>query len=297
MRGERALLMNTLIRLIGTSTKIGLILYPVKVIRHFWRERYLIERLTRQEITRRYRGTYLGVLWSFLTPLLMLCIYTFVFAVVLQAKWESSITSIETTGLPYYALMLFTGLIPYSVFTEVAGRSPTLVTSVPSYVKKVVFPIEVLPLSVLGAAAVHSFISLLLLIVGVYVLLGYFSWHVLMVPLVYIPLLFMCLGMSWFLAALGVYVRDTEPTVLIAVQILFFITPIFYSDTLIPESMRWILHINPLASIVGDFRRLVIWNIGIAWYPWGRWTIVNALFALLGYAWFMKAKRGFANVL
>src|SRR5215471_10559134 len=206
-------------------------LHPLRMVRNLWKHRELIAQLTRREITQRYQGTYLGVFWSFLNPFLMLLIYTFVFSVVFQAKWGDVN---RPTDVGQFALTLFAGLIPFNVFSEVVTRAPSLIVQVPNYVKRVVFPLEVLVVVALGSALVHSLISIGILLVGIVLCMGFLAPTAVFLPLIYLPLILLCLGLGWFLSSLGVYVRDIGHTVIIVVQMLFFMTPIFYPLTAVP---------------------------------------------------------------
>ena len=268
---------------------------PLAAIRKWLRYRELIFQLTSREISQRYRGTYLGVIWSFITPLLMLLIYTFVFSIIFQARWGDRIHPAQ--GMAQFALTLYAGLIPFVVFSESVNRSPTLILGVPNYVKKIVFPLEILPMVVVGGVLVHSLISIGILIALAYVLTGAASHTFFLLPLVYIPLIFLCLGLSWFLAALGVYVRDIRNGVEILVQMLMFLSPVFYPASMVPERLRTVLGINPLTSILDNFRRVLLWNEYPDWTLWGIWTAVTLLLALLGYLWFMRTKDGFTDIM
>jgi lipopolysaccharide transport system permease protein len=224
----------------------------------------------------------------------MLLIYTFVFSTIFQARWGDYIHPGQ--GMPQFALTLYAGLIPFVVFSESVNRASTVILSLPSYVKKIVFPLEILPMVVVGGILVHSLISIGILIVLAYVFTGTGSYTFFLLPLVYIPLIFLCLGLSWFLAALGVYARDIRNGVEILVQMLMFLSPVFYPVNMVPKQLRTVLGINPLTSILDNFRRVLLWNEYPDWTLWGIWTAVTLLLALLGYLWFMRTKDGFTNI-
>jgi lipopolysaccharide transport system permease protein len=268
---------------------------PVSLIGNLWRHRELIFLMTTREMAQRHRGTYLGLLWSFIMPFFMLCIYTLVFSLVLKAKWGDP--AHPTAGMTHFAITLFAGLIPFNVFSETVLRAPTLVLNAPNYVKKVVFPLEILPVVTLGAALFHSLISAAILWVGTLLLVGSSSPTVLFLPLAYIPLILLCLGLGWFLASLGVYLKDIRQSMEIVVQILFFTSPIFYPETAVPESFRFWLRANPLTEIIGGFRKVLLWQEPLNWQMWALWTGITLLLAVTGYVWFMKTKSGFADVM
>lgn len=255
----------------------------------FGKHRHLIAQMTRQELQARYASSFLGFFWALLIPLSTLLIYTFVFSVVLRSAWEN-------TDLPY-AFILFAALIPFTFITDVLNRAPTLVLAHPNYVKKVVFPLHILPVVACATALVDSVLSLLLLFVGLWWKTGGVSPWALLLPLVYLPLLLITLGAGWFLASLGVYIRDIAPLVGIVTRLWFFVTPIVFPIERIPETYRWMFALNPLTSIVGMFRNLLLFGQPLAWTEWLTWTVFGLLLALAGYFWFVKTSRGFADVL
>lgn len=265
---------------------------PLHMARDLWGYRDLLRQFTRREVLGRYKGSYLGILWSFLTPFLMLAVYTFVFSVVFGARWGNS----SSESRVEFALTLFCGLIAFNVFSECISRAPELIVDNPNYVKKVVFPLEILPVSVLGAALIHSLISLVILITGILVFMGTVSWTLAYLPLAYLTLVGLCLGLGWFLAALGVFIRDIGYMVGIVVQVLFFVTPIFFPISAVPPFFQPILLLNPLSAVVENFRRVIIWGQPPDWPWWGVATAVSMLLMVAGYTWFMKLKRAFADV-
>ena len=268
-------------------------LNPIAMARNLWHHRDLIRQFTRREIEGRYKGSFLGLFWSCVNPLVLLLIYTFVFGGVFAARWPNA----KTNNLSEFAITLFCGIIGYTIFSESVGKAATLVVGVPNYVKKVVFPLEVLPVSTLGAALFHAGVSLAILLVANLLIGGAFQWTLLFLPLVILPLLLLCLALSWFLASLGVFVRDINYTVALVIQVLFFLTPIFYAVENIPEPYRTIIGFNPLTSIVENVRRVVLWGLPPQWAELLLWIVVTGILMILGYAWFMKTKKAFADVI
>jgi lipopolysaccharide transport system permease protein len=277
----------------SSSPPLRQFLNPLNFARNLWRQRDLVRQFTRREVEGRYKGSFLGLFWSFVNPLVMLLIYTFVFGVVFKSKWPNA----KTGSLSEFAVTLFCGLIAFNIFGECIGRASTLVTSVPNYVKKVVFPLEILPISTLGAALFHAGVSLSILLAANLLLSGVLPWTIVLLPLVLLPLLFLTLGLTWFLASLGVFVRDIGYTVALVVQVLFFLTPIFYAVENIPEPYRSLINLNPLASVVEDFRRVVLWGVVPDWGTLAILLLACGAVMLLGYAWFMKTKKAFGDVL
>ncbi|MEK4121184.1 MULTISPECIES: ABC transporter permease [Lysinibacillus] len=253
----------------------------------------LIAQFTKREISARYKGSYLGIVWSFVTPLLMLTIYTFVFSVVFQARWGGN----GETNKIEFALILFAGLTVFNIFSEVISRSPSLITSNVNYVKKVVFPLEILPIVALGSALFHALISLFILVIGVYIALGTLNWTIILFPLVILPLLLVILGMTWILSSLGVYIRDVGQVISVAIPALMFLTPIFYPISSIPEELQFLYYFNPLGYVVEDARRVLIWGYLPHWEWFGYGMVIGVIIMVLGYVWFKKTRKGFADVI
>jgi lipopolysaccharide transport system permease protein len=191
---------------------------------------------------------------------------------------------------------MFCGMIAYNLFSDAAGRSPELIVGYPNYVKKVVFPLEILPVSVLGSAAIHSLLSLAIALAGILLATGRIHWTLVYLPLMYLPLLLLTLGASWILASLGVFVRDIGNLIGVAMQLLFFLTPISYPSSMVPARLRPWLALNPLASIVENFRRVMMWGLPPHWPSFLAVTLFSALVMFGGYVWFMRLKRAFADV-
>jgi len=279
------------------SSNVGVRWYrylnPVGPLYNLYRHRDLLRQFVRREVEGRYRGSSLGIVWSLITPLLMLAIYTFVFSVIFKARWRPE----SEANQGEFAITLFAGLIAFSVFSDMVNRAPTLIISNPNYVKKVVFPLEILPVSALGATLFHALINVAILVAANLLIAGTLSATIVLLPLVAIPLIGLSLGLSWFLAALGVYLRDIAYVVGLVTQVLFFMSAIFYPIEAVPEGLRPILRLNPLSEVVESFRRTLVWN---QMPDWGAWLVVAALSGvvlLLGYTWFMKTKSGFADVI
>ncbi len=267
---------------------------PIRIVQNIYKNRYLISQMVKRDIGQRYRGSYLGVLWSIINPLLMLMIYTFVFSVVFKARWQSPSSN---GGIGEYAITLFAGLIPFNLFSEVMNRAPVIVLNYPNYVKKVVFPLEVLVVVIVGTATITSFISLGILIVVNLILSQSISPTIVFLPLIFLPLQFLSLGLGWFLASLGVYIRDIGQGIAIVMQLLLFGTPVLYPATSIPAQYSILIKINPLAMIVTDFRNLLLWGQLFPIKEWIFWLLLSILLSIAGYVWFMGTKKGFPDVL
>lgn len=265
---------------------------PLKMVRNLWQHRELTIQFTKREVEQRYRGSYLGLLWSFATPLALLLVYTFVFSIIFQARWPG----MDSGSHAEFALALFSGLIAFNIFSETVLAAPRLIVSNPNYVKKVVFPLEILPVSILGSALLNALFSLVILLVGELIVRGGIPWTLPLLPLMALPLVLLCLGLGWFLASIGVYVRDITHLLNVVVQMLFFLTPIFYPIEAIPYPYRYIIYVNPLTFIVNHFRRVALWGQTPDWLEFGLMLVLTGLICLLGYIWFMKSKKTFGDI-
>lgn len=265
---------------------------PREMVASFWRHRELTYALIKREVVGRYRGSFMGILWSFFNPLFMLAVYTFVFSVVFKARWGGG-----SDSKTEFALVLFAGLMVFNIFSECINRAPGLILANANYVKKVVFPLEILPWVGLGAALFHGLISLMVWLVAYLVLFGVPHATVLYLPLIILPLVLFIMGLSWFLAALGVYLRDVSQFIGVITTVLMFMSPVFYSAEALPEQYRGLLYMNPLTPAIEQARVVLYW--GQAPEP-GLLLIcllVSASMAWLGFAWFQKTRKGFADVL
>jgi lipopolysaccharide transport system permease protein len=269
-------------------------LNPLLLCGDLWKYRNLIRQFTVREIQGRYKGSYLGVIWAMINPLLMLAVYTFVFHDINGQRWDPNN---QNENFLVYATHMFIRIIAFNLFSESVNRAPTLITTNINYVKKVIFPLEILPVSLVGSAIFHSALSLLVLLIGAIFGAGTLHWTILFLPLVYVPLVLFSLGLAWLLASLGVFLRDIGNVISVLVQLLFFVTPIFYSINHVPPLVRPIMRYNPLAMIVDNFGRVVTDGLSPDWSELGLITVISAVVAVCGYAWFMKIKRAFADVI
>ncbi len=262
-------------------------------VRAWMDARTLVVSLVRRDIQARYRGSLLGGLWAFLQPLALLGIYTFVFGRIFHSRWPG----VEQRGLGDFALTLFCGLVPFALLSECGTRAPSLVTSVPAYVKRTVFPLELLAVSLVGGAIFHALVSLGVLVATSLLLTHTVAWTLVLVPIVALPLVMFSLGLTWFLASLGVFVRDLGMVIGLLLQVLLFLSPIFYPLEVVPEPFRRWMPLNPMTWTVESFRRVVLWAELPDWTGLGVWIGVTGAWMFLGYAWFMKTKHAFADVL
>jgi lipopolysaccharide transport system permease protein len=266
---------------------------PIQMIRSLLINRQLIVQMTKREVAGRYKGSVMGLAWSFFNPVFMLVVYTFVFSEIFKARWGVGGEESKTQ----FAVLLFVGLIVLGLVTEVLNRAPGLILANVNYVKKVVFPIEILPVIAMGAALFHGLISLGVLLAAFALFNGYLQWTVVFIPLVLLPLVILTTGLAWILASLGVFLRDVGQTIVIITTVLMFLSPVFYPLTAVPERFRPIIMTNPLTFIIEQAREVLIWGHLPNWMGLGIYTLAAALVAWAGYAWFQKTRKGFADVL
>ncbi len=260
---------------------------------NFWRHRSLIRQMTWREVAARYRGSLMGVVWSLLLPILMLGVYTFVFGVVFQSRWGGEAQG----GKGEFAVILFAGLIVHGLFAEVFNRAPGLVLGNSNYVKRVIFPLDILVWVALGSALFHAATALAVLLGLFFLLHGFLHWTILFLPLVLAPLLVLMLGMGWFLAALGVYARDIAQVTGVLTMVLLFLAPVLYPVDAVPQPYRTMLLLNPLTVIIEQAREVLIWGRPPDWFALGIYSLVATIAAAIGFWWFQRTRAGFADVM
>ena len=265
---------------------------PVGAVRSLWANRQLIARMGQREIIGRYKGSAMGLAWSFITPLFMLAIYTFVFSVVFQARWGTSEES-----KTQFAVVLFAGLIVHTLFSDVINRAPQLVLGNVNYVKKVVFPLEILPVVQLLSATFHALVSVAVLIAAQLVFQGSLPITALLLPVVLLPFLLLTLGLAWWLASLGVFVRDVGQTISLITSVMLFMSPVFFPVQSLPPALQPWMHLNPLTFVIEQVREVVVWGRLPDWQGLAVYSLASIATAWLGFAWFQKTRKGFADVL
>lgn len=264
------------------------------LVRSFWNNRRLILQMSKREVVGRYRGSIMGLAWSFFSPVFMLFVYTFVFSEIFKLRWGGAEGGDSKTQ---FAVVLFVGMIVLNLFSEVVNRAPGLVLSNTNYVKKVLFPLEILPLISLGTAIFHAFINIGVLLAAFLIFNGYLNWTVLFIPVVLLPLIILVAGLAWLLASLGVFLRDVSQTIGIITTVLTFLSPVFYPITAVPERFRPVIMANPLTFIIEQARDVLVWGKMPDWMGLIIYTLVATAIAWMGFAWFQKTRKGFADVL
>ncbi len=267
---------------------------PIALIANLWRNRQITLQMSMREIRGRYKGSTLGIAWSLLTPILMLIVYTFVFSEIFKAKWGDADAS---QSKAQFAVILFTGVIVLNFFCEIISRAPTTIIENSNFVKKVIFPIEILPLVAIISALFNSTTNIIVLLAALLIFNGSIPWTALFIPLVILPLAVLALGLSWLLAALGVFIRDIGQAINILTALLMFLSPVFYPLSAVPEFFRNVLLLNPLTFIIEQSRAVLIWGNPPNWDGLFIYYTAALTVAFIGYAWFQKTRKGFADVL
>lgn len=266
---------------------------PVAIFTSLRTNRQLIWQMTKREIAGRYRGSLIGGAWSFIYPLLMLAIYTFVFSVVFKSRWGGDKNESKTE----FAIVLFAGMIVYNIFSEVVNRAPSLIIENTNFVKKVVFPLEILPWVSMGASLFHAGASLLVLLVAQLLFKTSIPWTILLLPFVLLPLITFSMGLAWFLASIGVFVRDIGQITSVITSVLMFLSALFYPISALPPEYQPLLKFNPLVFIISESRKVLVFAAYPDWSEWAILFCISLLVAFTGFWWFQKVRKGFADVI
>ena len=256
------------------------------------KHRRLIAQMTRREIASKYKGSVFGALWILITPLLMLGIYTFVFSVVFQARWgTSSINRID------FALFVFSGLIFFNFFSECLARSPSLILENLSFVKKVLFPLEILPIVVIMGSLFGALVNFLILLLIYLLVNGFPPATFFLFPFIFLPLAFFSLGVCWILSSLGVFIRDLKPAIGIVITMIMFLCPIFYPINAVPLAFQKIMLHNPLAIPLEESKKILFFGELPNFFLLGICASTSLLVCWIGYSWFMLTRKGFVDVI
>lgn len=263
------------------------------LVRVFINNYELIFQMMKRDVTARYKGSVFGFAWSFINPIIMLLIYTIVFSIIFKVRW--GIDEIESNS--QFALILFVGLIILNMFSEVLNRSSGLILNNINFVKKVIFPIEILPIITSGSALFHAVINIIVLMVVFIVFNGYIHISVLYLPIIFIPFVFMSLGFSWMIASLGVFLRDLGQVIGLLTTVLMFLSPVFYPISAVPYQLQKIIMANPLTFIIEQSRAVIIWGQHPSWTGLALYLLFSTIVMWFGYVCFQKTRKGFSDVI
>ncbi|PWU08213.1 MAG: hypothetical protein C5B51_08190 [Terriglobia bacterium] len=262
--------------------------YPLLTI---WRNRGLIRTMVRRDVLGRYRGSFAGIFWTVINPLLLMLTYFFVFGIVLQARFGGD------QSRSSFALYFLAGMLPWLAFSEAAGRSASVLVEHRNFIKKLVFAVETLPLNLVAAGLVSEFFAIVLFCAFLVAARGNVPLTVAWLPLLLVPQILFTAGVSWFLAALGVFLRDLGQIIGFLLTLWFFVTPICYPESSLPADLLPVFSKNPIYVLVRGYRAVLLENRAPDWEAlWKLWVLSAAVF-ILGHAWFYKLRKSFADVI
>ena len=260
-----------------------------------WTRRSLISRLARREIEARYRGSFFGAAWVVLMPLVMIAIYSFVFGTVFRARWATPAGEADTSY--NFAMLLFGGLIVFNIFSDAIVRSPGLVLENQSYVKKVVFPLEILPWVVMATVLFNAFVTFVVFMAFYVALYGLPPVTILLLPLVVLPIVLITIAGTYIFSSLGVFLRDLRLLVPLLATAMLFMSPVFFPVSAVPEAFRPLMLVNPLTIGINEVREVIFWGTVPDPAEWLIYTLAALIAAWAGHAWFTRTKKAFADVL
>ncbi len=266
---------------------------PTAPLRALWQGRNLLWQFTQRNVALRHKGSHLGLIWSLLNPLLMLGLNVFIFGYIFKSRFGNTPDESRLD----FALGLFLGLTLFQLFSETLALAPTLIVSNPNLVKKVVFPLEILPAASVGSSLFHTSISLALVLVGVATLGPGLNWQIFWLPVVFLPLVPLALGIAWFFAALGVFLRDINQLVGVMSVAWMYSSAIVYSPALIPPGVWTVLRFNPLLLAVDLARDVVMWHEPVNFHHLAYLFALGGVVCVGGYSFFRKMSPAFADVL
>lgn len=263
----------------------------MSLTQRIWSRRHVFWELTKRDVEGRYSGSFLGLLWSFFNPLLMLAVYTLSFRVFLGMRWPNISSGAD------FSLMIFCGMIVHSMMAECLMRGPGVIVSQSNLVKRVVFPLSILPCVMVASTLFNALLTVLVLLIFVLITQHGLHASVLYLPILYAPYVLLLCGVSWLMASLGVFVRDVSQVAAVLTSLLMFLSPVFYPASTLHEPYRQWLAYNPLTLMIEQTRRVVLFGHSPDWHALGIYSLVAFAVLLLGYVWFQRTRDGFADVL
>jgi len=270
------------------------IIYPINSMR---KNRELLVQLVKRNLAGRYKGTTLGIAWNFLQPLILLLVYTYAFGLLFHSQWIQTSAGNLADMKFSYAVVVFCGMTVFNMFSDVVAMAPNLFVSNPNYIKKIIFPLEILPIAQVITSIISNLIWFFILFIGAVLFSNSLSWTMLLLPVVLFPYVLMLTGISFVLASLGVFFRDLAQVCMLITQIMYLMTPIFYSAEMVPDNLKFVLVINPLAWFVNETRNIFIFKQLPDFGGIATWLAISLLIFYLGFCCLRKTERGFADVL
>ena len=253
----------------------------------------LFSQTLRRSVAQKYKGSYLGIAWNLIMPLIMLSVYTIVFGIVFKAKWDIQVSDSKAE----FALALFAGITIYSMFSEVISASPTIIVGNTNYVKKVIFPLEILTMTSIGTSLVQVFFNVVIIVIGKMIFMHFFDLTPLFLIVILIPLIFLLAGLSWIISSIGVFVKDMQQIASVVTLIFGYLTPVFYPVEVVPDSVKFVMYINPLTYIVINARKVLVYKMLPDFRQLAIVTFASYMIMMLGYYFFRKVKVNFADML
>jgi lipopolysaccharide transport system permease protein len=253
---------------------------------------FVLIQLTRSEVLTRYRGSMLGLVWVALNPVFMLIVYTFVFSTLLKARW-----AVQDAGNAVYALQLFAGIVVHAFFSECLIQSTSIVSRNINFVKKIVFPLDMLPVVTIISATINMIIGILVAILAVQIIGDGVTVKILLIPFVFIPFIIFMLGISLIVCTIGVYVKDIGHVTGLISTAMLFLSPVLYPLSFLPESIREMAWINPLSFIIEQFRLILLHGEGLNWTGLFIYLMVSIVVLSIGYYFFQKHRWGFSDAI
>ncbi len=271
-----------------SSAKIPLWTPAISLLRE---HRGLIRSMVRRDLTSRYKGSVMGLAWAIITPAVTIAIFTLIFSGIFGARFGTE------GGHLGFAVYLFCGMLPWIAFSDGVQRAATAMTENINLIKRVVFPVEALPVNVALSAIVQQLIGTIVLLAAALFLQSKLQTTVVLMPILLIPQLLATIGLGWLMASLGVFIRDMPQFNQLFFSTWMYLTPILYPESLVPPNYRWLVNLNPMAPLIRSYRRVLLEGRMPDW----KGLAVTTLFALscfaVGYWWFERTKKAFADVL
>lgn len=257
----------------------------------FMRRLELVFSFAKRELSGRYKGSALGIAWAVLTPVVMIAIFTFIFAGIFGARFGASSSHWD------YALYLFCGLLPWSMFQESVQQSANTIVAHANLVKRVVFPLETLPAAQAFAALGNQLFATIALLIAIVVIRQNLQLTMLWLPVLLIPQLLFALGAAWLIASLGVFLRDIAQGITLLLMAWMYLTPIIYPEAIVPDSLRRFIEVNPFTPLVRSYRRVLLEGLAPDWRGLAYFTLVALVVFVIGYWWFARTRKNFADVI
>lgn len=251
----------------------------------------LVRTMTQREVALRYKGSVLGIMWAVLTPVMLIAIFTFIFAGVFRARFGTSGSGWD------YALYLFCGLLPWTAFQEAVQLSSQTVVQRANLVKRVVFPLEILPVAQALASLVNQMFGTLVFLAATLVIRRELHLTILWLPVLIVPQLIATFGVAWFVSSVGVFLRDVVQGVTLVLMAWMYLTPIIYPESIVPERYRPLVNLNPFAGLIRSYRNIMLEGAPPDWPGLAYFTAFALCCFLSGYWWFAKTRRHFADVI